>query len=157
MQQITPCLWFDGNAEEAVAFYMSIFQDSKIVGVMRRPAGAPGRAGDVLALTAQLRGLEIIALNGGPEFTFTPAISLFVTCATQAEVDRFWEQLSQGGETNRCGWLKDKYGVSWQIVPAVLGEMLRDPDTATTGRVMQALLTMDRLDIAGLRRAYQQA
>ncbi|HET7594403.1 MAG TPA: VOC family protein [Stellaceae bacterium] len=156
MQKITPCLWFDGKAEEAMNFYASIFKKSKILRVMRCGEAGPGPKGSVLSVTVELDGQEVIALNGGPHFTFSPAMSLFVTCETQAEVDEFWEKLSAGGERQRCGWLKDKYGVSWQIVPAVLADMLQDKDAARSKRVMEAMLKMDKLDIAGLKRAYEQ-
>lgn len=156
MQKITPCLWFDGKAEEAMNFYASIFKNSKISRIMHYGEAGPGAKGSVLSVTAELDGEEFIALNGGPHFTFSPAISLFVTCATQAEVDEFWEKLSAGGERQRCGWLKDKYGVSWQIVPSILGDMLQDKDAAKSKRVMEAMLKMDKLDIAGLKQAYEQ-
>jgi predicted 3-demethylubiquinone-9 3-methyltransferase (glyoxalase superfamily) len=123
MQQIRPCLWFDGKAEEAANFYVSVFDDAKILDRMYYGEAGPGQKGSVLTVTFELRGQEFIALNGGPHYTFSPAISLFVTCRSQAEVDEYWEKLSVGGATQRCGWLTDKYGVSWQIVPAVLGEM----------------------------------
>jgi predicted 3-demethylubiquinone-9 3-methyltransferase (glyoxalase superfamily) len=138
MQKITPFLWFDTQAEEAMNFYLSIFKNSKIVTVSRS-----GTEGKVSACTFQLEGQEFIALNGGPHFKFTPAISLFVNCETQEEVDELWEKLAEGGEKGRCGWLKDKFGVSWQIVPPVLGEMLNDEDDEKSQRVMQAMLAME--------------
>jgi predicted 3-demethylubiquinone-9 3-methyltransferase (glyoxalase superfamily) len=160
MQKITPHLWFDDSAEEAVLFYTSVFNDSKIVSISRygeAGANVSGRAtGTVMSLVFELEGQEFMALNGGPVFTFSPAISLFVKCETQQEVDHLWDKLSEGGEIEQCGWLKDKYGVSWQIVPTVLGEMLNDPDPAKSERVMKAMLQMDKLDIAGLKRAYEQ-
>jgi predicted 3-demethylubiquinone-9 3-methyltransferase (glyoxalase superfamily) len=156
MSKITPFLWFNDQAEEAVAFYAAIFKDSKVGSVSRYGEGGPAPAGRVMTVEFQLAGQDFIALNGGPYFTFTPAISFFVTCATQAEVDAYWEQLSEGGEKEQCGWLKDKYGVSWQIVPAALGEMLGDPDAERARRVTQAMLQMTKLDIAALRRAYEQ-
>ena len=156
MQKISPFLWFNGNAEEAVNFYLSVFEESRIVNVMRYGDVGPGPKGTVMTLTFQLQGQEFIALNGGPEFSFTPAISFFVKCATQNEVDRYWDKLSEGGEIQQCGWLKDKYGVSWQIVPTVLAEMLQDKDAEKSKRVMKAMLQMKKLDIAGLRRAYAQ-
>ena len=156
MQKITPCLWFDGNAEEAADFYASVFKDSKRLEIMRYGDAGPGPKGSVLTVTFRLDGQEFIALNGGPHFTFSPAISFFVTCETQEEVDEFWEKLSAGGEKGRCGWLKDRYGVSWQIVPSALGEMLRDADSGRSSRVMAALLRMDKLDIALLKQAYEQ-
>jgi predicted 3-demethylubiquinone-9 3-methyltransferase (glyoxalase superfamily) len=126
MQKITPFLWFDGNAEEAMNFYTAIFKNSKTVSIMRYGESGPGPKGTVMAATFQLDGQEFTALNGGPMFTFSPAISFFVNCVTQEEVDELWEKLSAGGEKQRCGWLKDKYGVSWQIVPTVLGELLQE-------------------------------
>ena len=160
MQKITPHLWFDNQAEEAVRFYVSLFKNSKILNVARYgDAGAKvsGRpAGSVMTVTFQLEGQEFIALNGGPHFKFTEAISFLVNCETQAEIDRLWEKLSQGGEQGPCGWLKDKYGLSWQIVPTVLGEMMQDKDRKKTEKVMEALLQMKKLDIAALRRAYEQ-
>jgi predicted 3-demethylubiquinone-9 3-methyltransferase (glyoxalase superfamily) len=155
VQKITPFLWFDGKAEEAANFYSSVFSGSKIVNIMRYGEAGAGPKGSVMSVTFQLHGQDFIALNGGPMFTFSAAISFFVDCATQEEVDELWKKLSAGGEKQRCGWLKDKYGVSWQIVPNVLIEMLADADTARSGRVMQAMLQMDRIDIASLRRAYQ--
>jgi predicted 3-demethylubiquinone-9 3-methyltransferase (glyoxalase superfamily) len=156
MQKIRPFLWFDDKAEEAVDFYTAIFKNAKIGDIMRSGEGGPRPAGSVLSVTFELEGQEFVALNGGPHFSFTPAVSFFVTCETQAEVDAFWDKLSAGGKTNRCGWLTDKYGLSWQIVPAVLGEMLQDQDAAKANRVMQAMLRMDKLDIAALRQAYEQ-
>ncbi len=155
MQRITPFLWFDGKAEEAMNFYVSVFKNSKIVGVTRYPEGAPGPQGTVMTGTFQLDGQEFFALNGGPQFAFTPAISFFVNCATQEEVDDLWERLSEGGEKQRCGWLKDKYGLSWQIVPSVLGELLQDKDAERSKRVMEAMLRMDKIDIQALKRAYE--
>lgn len=153
MQKITPFLWFDNKAEEAVNFYISIFQGSKIVSVMRYGEAGPGPKGTVMGLTFQLCGQEFMALNGGPEFTFTPAISLFVKCASQQEIDELWEKLSQGGQKQRCGWVKDKYGLSWQIVPTILGELLQDKSAEKSKRVMQAMLQMDKLDIEALKAA----
>ncbi|HUZ63657.1 MAG TPA: VOC family protein [Acetobacteraceae bacterium] len=157
MNKIAPCLWFDGKAEEAAHFYMSIFKGAKIVSIMRHGEAGPGPKGSVLAVTFELDGQRFIALNGGPHFTFTPAISLFVTCETQEEVDAFWERLSAGGEPGQCGWLKDKYGVSWQVVPSILGEMLQDTDAGKANGVMEALMKMGKLDIGKLRHAYGQA
>ncbi len=162
MQKITPFLWFDSNAEEAVNFYVSIFKDSKIVSVARYgEAGAEvaGRPeGTVMTIEFQLEGQQFVALNGGPVFTFSPAISFVVNCETQEEVDKLWEKLSEGGdeESQQCGWLKDKYGVSWQIVPTILAEMLQDKDTEKSERVMKAMLQMKKLDIKGLTQAYRQ-
>jgi predicted 3-demethylubiquinone-9 3-methyltransferase (glyoxalase superfamily) len=153
MQKITPFLWFDGKAEEAMNFYVSVFKNSKIVSINRNDEEGPG-TGAVTSGTFQLEGLEFIALNGGPHFTFSPAISFFVRCETQSEVDELWETLSKGGEQGRCGWLKDKFGVSWQVIPKILGEMLDDPDSARSDRVFKAMLEMDKIEIAGLRQAY---
>jgi predicted 3-demethylubiquinone-9 3-methyltransferase (glyoxalase superfamily) len=154
MQKITPFLWFDGKAEEAMNFYVSIFKDSKIVSVARCGDKGPGPKGTVMTATFQLHGQNFIALNGGPMFTFSPAVSFLVNCETQAEVDELWDKLSAGGEKQRCGWLKDKFGLSWQIVPTVLGQMMQDKDAAKAGRVMQAMLQMDKLDIGRLQQAY---
>ena len=156
MQKITPFLWFDGQTEEAMEFYTAIFKNSKIIGVMRYGEAGPGPKGTVMSATFELEGQQFIALNGGPQFTFSPAISFFVRCQTQEEVDKLWEKLGAGGEPQRCGWLKDKYGVSWQIIRAALGEMLQDADTEKSKRVMEAMLAMDKLDISGLKRAYDQ-
>ena len=156
MQKITPFLWFDGKAEEAMNFYVSIFKNAKIVGVTRYGEAGPGPKGTVMTAKFELDGQEFVALNGGPQFTFTEAISFVVNCATQQEVDEFWEKLSEGGEKSRCGWLKDKYGLSWQVVPTVLVEMLQDKDAEKSKRVMQAMLQMDKLDIKALKQAYQQ-
>jgi predicted 3-demethylubiquinone-9 3-methyltransferase (glyoxalase superfamily) len=156
MQKITPFLWFDGNAEEAVNFYVAIFENSKITSVTRYGEAGPGPKGTAMAATFQLDGQEFSALNGGPQFTFSPAISFFVDCETQAEVDELWEKLSEGGEKQRCGWLRDKYGLSWQIIPSVLGAMLRDKNAEKSKNVMKAMLQMNKIDIEGLRRAYDQ-
>ena len=156
MQKITPFLWFDGNAEEAMNFYVSIFKNSKVLRVTRYGEAEPGPKGTVMSATFQLDGQEFFALNGGPQFTFSPAISFFVNCETQQEVDELWEKLSEGGEKQRCGWLKDKYGLSWQIVPSVLGTMLQDKDPEKAGRVMKTMLQMDKIDIGTLKQAYEQ-
>ena len=156
MQKITPYLWFDDQAEEAMNFYTSIFKLSKVVAVSRFGEAGPRPAGMVLTATFELEGQEFVALNGGPEYSFTPAISFFVHCETQAEVDEMWEKLSAGGEQGQCGWLKDKFGVSWQIVPNILGELLNDKDTEKSKRVMLAMLKMGKLDIASLQQAYQK-
>ena len=156
MQKITPFLWFDDKAEEAMNFYVSVFKNSKIVSVRRYGEGGPGPKGTVMTGTFQLDGQEFMALNGGPHFRFTEAISLFVNCETQDEVDEFWEKLSEGGEKSRCGWLKDKYGLSWQIIPSVLGEMLQDKDAEKSRKVMEAMLQMDKIDIKTLKQAYDQ-
>ncbi len=150
MQKITPFLWFDGKAEEAMNFYTSIFKNSKIKNTM------PGPGGTIMSTTFELDGVEFIALNGGPMFKFTEAVSFFVKCETQEEIDEFWEKLSEGGEKSRCGWLKDKFGLSWQIVPPVLGEMLQDKDPEKSKRVMNAMLQMDKIDIKKLKEAYGQ-
>jgi predicted 3-demethylubiquinone-9 3-methyltransferase (glyoxalase superfamily) len=154
MQKITPFLWFDGKAEEAMNFYTSIFRNAKIGSVTRYGEAGPGPKGTVMSATFELEGQEFYALNGGPQFKFTPAISFFVKCTTQEEVDRYWEALSAGGEKHPCGWLSDRFGVSWQIIPTVLGEMLSDRDPAKARRVMEAMMKMGKLDIAGLQRAY---
>ena len=156
MQKITPFLWFNDNAEEAMKFYTSIFKNSKIGSVSRYGEAGPGPKGTVMVGTFQLEGQEFMALNGGPTFTFTEAISFLVDCKTQQEVDELWEKLSAGGKTGQCGWLKDKYGVSWQIIPTVLGEMMSGPDPVRSKRVMEAMLKMNKIDIAGLKKAYEQ-
>jgi predicted 3-demethylubiquinone-9 3-methyltransferase (glyoxalase superfamily) len=156
MKRITPFLWFDGKAEEAMKFYVSIFKNSKIVEVTRYGEGSPGQPGTVMSATFQLDGQDFFALNGGPQFKFSPAISFFVNCETQQEVDELWEKLSEGGEKERCGWLKDKYGLSWQIVPSVLGQLLGDKDAEKARRVMEAMLQMDKIDIGLLKRAYDR-
>ena len=154
MQKITPFLWFDGNAEEAMHFYVSIFKNSKVGTVTRYGESGPGPKGSAMSVTFQLEGQDFFALNGGPKFTFTPAISFFVNCNSQEEVDELWERLAEGGRTNRCGWLQDKFGLSWQIIPSVLGELLGDKDPEKSKRVMQAMLQMDKIDIEGLKRAH---
>jgi predicted 3-demethylubiquinone-9 3-methyltransferase (glyoxalase superfamily) len=154
MQKITPFLWFDGKAEEAMDFYTSIFENSRVINVTRYGEAGPGPKGTVMSATFELLGREFIALNGGPHFSFTPAISFFVTCKTQAEVDTLWEKLVAGGKPQRCGWLTDKYGLSWQIVPAILGELLQDKDAEKSSGVLKAMSAMVKLDIAGLERAY---
>jgi predicted 3-demethylubiquinone-9 3-methyltransferase (glyoxalase superfamily) len=154
MQRITPCLWFDHQAEEAARFYVSIFKNSKLGEITHYGEGAPRPKGSVLTVRFQLDGEEFLALNGGPVFKFTEAISLIVNCETQEEVDRMWEKLSKGGEKVECGWLKDKYGLSWQIVPTVLAKMLSDPDPARADRVLQAVMQMKKLDIKKLEEAY---
>ena len=154
MQKISPFLWFDSNAEEAVNFYVSIFKDSKILNLSRYGEAGPGPKGTVMSATFQLHGQEFIALNGGPHFKFTPAISFFVHCQTQEEVDELWEKLSAGGRKDRCGWLTDKYGLSWQIIPDVLGKMLNDPDKEKSKRVMTAMLQMQKIEVKKLEQAY---
>ncbi len=157
MQKITPFLWFDGKAEEAAKFYTSIFKDSKITKVTRYGGAGPGAKGSVMSVVFQLEGQEFFALNGGPHFTFSPAISFFVNCETQGEVDALWEKLSAGGEKQRCGWLKDKFGVSWQVIPTALGRLLQDEDATRSQAVMRAMMQMDKIDVAGLERAYEHA
>jgi len=157
VQKITPFLWFDTQAEEAANFYVSLFPNSRIRRIVRFGAAGPGPAGGVMTVAFELSGLELTALNGGPHFHFTEAISLVVTCETQAEIDRLWDGLLAGGQESRCGWLKDRYGLSWQIVPAVLPELLGDKDQAKAQRAMQAMLKMRKLDIAALKRAHAGA
>ena len=160
MQKITPFLWFDDKAEEAVKFYVSAFKNSKIGGITRydeegsKAAGRP--KGTVMTVEFQLEGQEFTALNGGPHFKFTEAISFVVNCETQEEIDEFWAKLSAGGEESQCGWLKDKYGLSWQVVPTVLVEMLQDKDTGKSKRVMEAMLQMRKIDIKTLKQAYER-
>jgi predicted 3-demethylubiquinone-9 3-methyltransferase (glyoxalase superfamily) len=155
MQKISPCLWFKDNAEEAAHFYTNLFKDSRIVSDMRFGDAGPGSKGAVMAVTFELEGQEFMALNGGTAFTFSPAISLFIKCGTQEEVDRLWAGLGEGGAPRQCGWISDKYGVTWQIVPTALGTMLQDKDAAKSARVMQAMMGMVKLDIAALERAYR--
>jgi predicted 3-demethylubiquinone-9 3-methyltransferase (glyoxalase superfamily) len=154
MQKISPFLWFDSQAEEAAEHYVSIFASSRILGVARYGEGAPLPAGSAMSVSFVLDGLELQALNGGPGFPFTEAVSLLVRAETQAEIDRLWVALSDGGEPGRCGWLKDRYGFSWQVVPPVLTELLADPDPDRSSRVMVAMLAMGKLDIAALRAAH---
>jgi len=153
MQKITPFLWFNDNVEEAVKFYVSIFRKSKILSTTRYGDAGPGPAGSVMAMTFQLEGQIFYALNGGPMYSFTPAISLFVNCKTQKEVDRLWKKLSEGGQEQPCGWVKDKYGLSWQIIPDILGKLIGHKDRATASRAMQAMLKMSKIDIKALRAA----
>jgi len=156
MQKITPYLWFDNQAEEAVNFYTSIFKDSKILSISRLPAEAPGQSGLVITATFQIEGQTFMALNGGPMYRFTEAVSFFVSCQTQEEVDYYWDRLLEGGEAQMCGWLKDKYGLSWQIIPQALMQLMGDPDPEKARRVMEAMLKMVKIDIAGLKQAYEQ-
>jgi predicted 3-demethylubiquinone-9 3-methyltransferase (glyoxalase superfamily) len=153
MQKITPFLWFDSQAEEAANYYVSIFKNSKVLSVARYGEVGPGEKGSVMSVEFQLEGQDFHALNGGPEYKFTPAISLFVSCETQPEVDAYWDKLSAGGSKQPCGWLQDKYGLSWQIVPKLLGKLLHDKDAAKAQRVMQAMLKMSKLDIQTLEQA----
>jgi predicted 3-demethylubiquinone-9 3-methyltransferase (glyoxalase superfamily) len=155
MQKITPFLWFDNQAEEAMNFYVSIFKNSKVLSVNRYGEGAPAPKGTVMTANFQLDGQEFTALNGGPMFKFSPAISFVVHCETQVEVDEHWAKLSAGGKENQCAWLDDKFGVSWQIVPNALIELLSDPDPVKVGRVMQAMMQMTKIDISALQRAYE--
>lgn len=153
-QKVTPFLWYDGQAEEAANFYCSLFKDSKVSKVSRYPEGGPAPAGTAMTVEFELAGVKFIALNGGPHFKFTEAISLSVDCEDQAEVDHLWNELTQdGGQPSRCGWLKDKYGLSWQIVPTALPQLLGGSDPPKAGRVMKAMMTMGKIDIAGLQRA----
>jgi predicted 3-demethylubiquinone-9 3-methyltransferase (glyoxalase superfamily) len=153
-QKITPCLWFDTQAEEAVNHYISIFRDGKINSLARYGDAGPGPKGSVLTIAFELAGRQFIALNGGPVFKFTEAISLAIDCQSQPEVDELWERLSDGGSKGQCGWLKDKYGLSWQVVPSVLIDMLQDPDPVKNARLMTATFKMQKLDIAALKAAY---
>jgi predicted 3-demethylubiquinone-9 3-methyltransferase (glyoxalase superfamily) len=155
MQKITPFLWFNGKAEAAAEFYVSVFKNTRIVDVMRSGEAGPGPKGSVLTMTFEIEGQQFIALNGGPQFSFTPAISFFVACHTQEELDGLWDKLLAGGAALQCGWVTDKYGVSWQIVPAILNDLLRDKDAAKSARVMKAMLGMNKLDIAALEKAYE--
>jgi len=153
-QKIVPFLWFNDNAEEAMNFYTSIFKDSKIENVTRYGKGGPGKEGAVMTGTFRVEGQQFYVLNGGPQFKFTEAISLFVKCETQQEVDELWEKLSEGGAKSQCGWLKDKFGLSWQVVPTALGRMLQDKDPQKSQRVMQAMMQMTKIDIEKLQQAY---
>lgn len=155
MQKITPFLWFDNNAEEAANFYVSVFKDAKILSVSRYGDAGPGPKGTVMVAEFQIEGQEFVALNGGPRFKFTEAISFVVNCGTQEEVNYFWDRLSEGGEKSRCGWLKDKFGLWWQVVPMVLGKLMSDSDQEKVKRVTEAMLKMDRIDIEPLQRAYE--
>lgn len=155
MQKIAPFLWFNGQAEEAANLYTSIFRNSRITEIQRYGEAGPGETGSVMSVSFELEGQEFIALNGGPVFTFSPAISFFVHCETQDEVDALWAKLGEGGgEPRQCGWISDRFGVTWQIVPTALGRMLRDKDAEKSKRVMQAMLKMVKLDIAALEAAY---
>jgi len=154
VQKITPFLWFDHQAEEAATFYVSIVKNSKIVSVARYGDAGPGPKGSVMTVVFELGGQQFIALNGGPQFKFTEAVSFVINCETQLEVDELWEKLSSGGRKDRCGWLKDKFGLSWQIVPAILGRLMQDKDREKSKRVMQAMLKMDKLNVEGLKQAY---
>jgi predicted 3-demethylubiquinone-9 3-methyltransferase (glyoxalase superfamily) len=155
LQKITPFLWFDDKAEEAANFYVSVFKNSKIGSVARYGDAGPGPKGSVMTVSFQLEGQEFIALNGGPLYTFSPAISFFVDCKTQQEVDELWDKLTAGGGEVECGWLRDKYGLSWQIIPTALLELMQDKDPAKSQRVFKAMLQMTKIDIEGLQRAYR--
>ena len=157
MQKITPFLWFNDQAEEAMNFYTAIFKNSKKGQIRHNGEAGPGSKASVMSAEFELDGQAFIALNGGPHFSFTPAVSFFVNCETQSEVDDFWEKLSAGGQTQQCGWLTDKYGLSWQIVPSVLGKMLQDKDARKSASVMKAMMQMVKLDIGRLEQAYMQA
>ncbi|TKT92334.1 VOC family protein [Dyadobacter frigoris] len=157
MQKITPFLWYDNQLEEAMNSYISIFKNSKILNVNRLPGESPGSAGNVITATFELEGQTFYGLNGGPSFKFTEAISFFVDCKTQEEVDDLWERLSEGGSKSQCGWLKDKFGISWQIVPSILGELMGSKDPVKAQSVMQAMMKMTKLDIALLQEAYDNA
>jgi Uncharacterized protein conserved in bacteria len=155
MQKITPFLWFDGKAEEAANFYVSIFKNSKIDHVSRYGDAGPGPKGSVMIVTFQLEGQKYTALNGGPQYKFTPAISLFVNCEDQAEVDHLWEKLSSGGAPQQCGWLTDKYGVTWQIIPKALMQLMQDKDPVKSQRVFKAMLQMNKIEVEDLKKAYR--
>ena len=157
MPKITPFLWFDDKAEEAMNLYVSVFKNSKILSVTRYGEAGPGPKGTVMTAKFQLDGQEFVALNGGPHFKFTEAISFVIDCETQEEVDEYWERLSEGGAESQCGWLKDKYGLSWQVVPRILVQLLQDKDAAKSQRVMKAMLQMKKIDIETLKRAAEQA
>jgi predicted 3-demethylubiquinone-9 3-methyltransferase (glyoxalase superfamily) len=157
MSKITPFLWFDDKAEEAMNFYVSIFKNSKVGSVTRYGDTGPMPKGTVMSATFVLDGQEFYALNAGPQYKFTPAISFFINCETQEEVDSFWEKLAEGGRTDRCGWLQDRYGLSWQVVPSALPRMLGDKNPKKANAVMGAMMQMDKIDIAGLQRAYDAA
>ena len=154
-KKITPFLWFDNNAEEAINFYTSVFKNSKVGSFTRWPEGGPGPAGQVLTASFTLDGQEFTALNGGPQFKFNESISFVVDCETQEEVDYYWNKLTEGGEESQCGWLKDKFGLSWQIVPKALGELISDPDPVKSKRVLNAMLQMKKIDVAALEKVYK--
>ena len=156
MQKFTPCMWFDTQGEEAATFYTTVFDNSRILDITRYGAAGPGPEGAVMTVTFELAGQKFLALNGGPQFTFNEAISFQVSCETQDEVDYFWSTLSQGGEEGPCGWLKDKYGVSWQIIPTALDELVSDPDTVKSQKAVKAMLGMGKIDIEALQRAVSQ-
>jgi predicted 3-demethylubiquinone-9 3-methyltransferase (glyoxalase superfamily) len=154
-QKITTYLWFDANAEQAVEYYTTLFPDSRVTKVARWGKGGPGAEGSVMNIAFELAGQGFIALNGGPHFKFTPAISLFVSCQSQEEVDRLWDRfLAGGGKANQCGWLDDRFGLSWQIIPTALVDLMSDPDPVKAGRVAKAMMTMQKIDVAALERAH---
>jgi len=155
MQKITPFLWFDGKAEEAMNFYVSVIPNSKVLSIARSGDAGPGPKGSVLTANFELHGVEFVALNGGPQFKFTEAVSFVINCETQEEVDKYWEKLSEGGRKDQCGWLKDKYGLSWQIVPIQLLQMIKDKDPQKAERAMKAMMKMQKLDIKTLQQAYE--
>lgn len=154
MNKISPCLWFDGNAEEAANFYLGVFRSARIKEIMRHTESSPGPAGSVLAVLFELEGEDFMALNGNSDFKFTPAVSMFIKCETQAEIDHYWDKLMDGGQSMACGWLTDRFGVTWQIAPTRLLAMLQDPDPVKADRTMKAMMDMIKLDIATLDRAY---
>jgi predicted 3-demethylubiquinone-9 3-methyltransferase (glyoxalase superfamily) len=156
MQKISPFLWFDHQAEEAVNFYVSVFRNSKVRNVARYGDAGPGPKGSVMTVSFELEGQQFTALNGGPHFKFTEAVSFVVNCETQDEVDELWDKLSEGGQTQQCGWLKDRFGLSWQIIPSDLPELIGDPDPRKSQRVMEAMLQMTKIDVAKLRQAYER-
>jgi len=156
-KKITPFLWFDGQAEDAARFYVSIFENARITDTSYYGEAGPGAKGKVLSVTFELDGQELIALNGGPHYAFTPAVSFFISCETQVEVDGFWDKLAAGGQIQQCGWVTDRFGLTWQVVPSILGKLLQDKDRAKSQRVMQAMLKMKKLDIAGLEQAASAA
>ncbi len=156
MQNITPCLWFDNEAEDAASFYVSVFEDSQILDTTHYGEAGPGPEGTVLTVSFRLRGQEFMALNGGPDFKFNEAVSFQVSCESQEEVDRFWDTLSDGGEESQCGWLKDRFGLSWQVIPTALPKLLSDPDAQKSQRAMEAMLQMRKIDIDALTRAAEQ-
>ena len=157
MRPFTTCLWFDGKAEEAVQFYASVFPDARIGHTARYGGNMPGKEGSVMTIELELNGQKFLALNAGPHFRFTPAISLMVNCETQEEIDRYWQTLSEGGETQQCGWLKDRFGVSWQVVPSDLPHLMGRASPAQSQKIMEAVMTMTKLDIATLKQAYDRA
>ena len=156
MQKITPFLWFDTQAEEAANFYVSVFKNGKVVSVSRYGEAGPGPKGSAMSVVFEIEGQQFYALNGGPHYTFTPAISLFVNCESQGEVDALWEKLCEGGRPNRCGWLTDKYGLSWQIIPSVLSRLLQSSDAKKSSSVMKAMLSMVKIDVGALEKAYAE-